>query len=554
MPAVDSDVYKNISKLFDSEGNPLVPSAYSMEAFVLINSDGNERDITKLVTSFNIIEELFSPVLICNINIRDDENLFEEHGLSGQEKLKIKVAVAPYPGAGAEEKMLSLEFFVKEYPNFRKTIDALNVQEYSMVAISSFAYISQLTRISKAIPSPAGNSQGNPILEIKEIFEENLLFAPSILGSITNFADVIIANLKEAVNFIKGLFGLSSKKIEKKQKIQNALSSYNERLIGRMPNFVYIDTTYEPVAKFKGNITLRSPLAAIEFLRTKAYDENLTPFFVYNRIGQGIGDADVGDTVVIQSLTSIMEGDIYYAGGTDRPYNYTAGFVNKAGNPGDPAFYEEMKRRILSVNANLKINKLQQASSGVFGNSLQIYDYTAKDYISKRYDPYAEGVASANSKGIISQLRPAENRPFVGMKYGSDISGEGIIDLGEEGAISQHIISELHLPPVQCAQDEINGFYTAPEIYANVLNKVKYYYSRLRDDQNIELEVYGDFQLNPGVKIELSFPKAKELSSEDEAEEEDTIISGLYLITIAIHDFTEGLYKSKLKCVKLTQD
>ena len=485
---VESSVYPNVSKLFDSEGAPLVPSAYSIEEFTLINIDGKDKNITEFITSFNIIEELFSPVIICNINIRDDENLFADLQLSGQEKINLSIKIIPIDGNSASDE-ISLEFLVKEYPNFRKTTDAINVQEYSLVAISNFAYISQLTRISKAIPDPRETFL-NPIDEIKYIFENNL---------------------KEGLG-----------------------SNYS------------ISISEDVVSKFKGNITLRSPLAAIEFLRTKSYDVNNAPFFVYNKISGGMFNH-----INIESLTSILEKPVYYANGDQVPYNYTAGFVNAAlTDPGDSDYYKKLKLRILSLNANLKINKLKQGSAGVYGNSLQIYRYAFKDTISHQFDPYA---TAAPNPAILPGLAPQGTKPFANLKYNDD--SKGVVTLGEAQELSNYIRTELHLPPAQTPADINSGFKTAPEIYVDVLNNTKYYYSRLQEDQNIEIEVYGDFNFNPGVKIQLVFPKAQMFDDESTGgDEPDPIISGLYIIIFATHEFRAGLYTTRLNLIKLVEE
>ena len=70
----------NTSKNLDADGKPLYPSVYEFEEFIMINKSGAEKDITHLVTSFVIAEEIFSPILTAKIRIRDNENFFEEFG------------------------------------------------------------------------------------------------------------------------------------------------------------------------------------------------------------------------------------------------------------------------------------------------------------------------------------------------------------------------------------------------------------------------------------------------------------------------------------------
>jgi len=73
---------------------------------------------------------------------------------------------------------------------------------------------------------------------------------------------------------------------------------------------------------------------------------------------------------------------------------------------------------------------------------------------------------------------------------------------------------------------------------------------------NHEIQVYGDFRLNPGKKIKIEIPKSSNAKIYNEEikfgnkEELDLSLSGTYIVTIAVHSFKDGLYTSRLKIIK----
>lgn len=541
---------QNTSKHFTALGQPLIPSAYRILQLDLINRAGETVNIAREATSITIVEDLYSPVVICNITVRDDKNIFEEFKLNGEERLHIEIGIVPTEDAEDEIKF-RMEFLVRDYPSFGKNQNNPDVQTYSIQAVSTFAYISQLTRLSRAVPNPRKPSNtGDPILEIVDVFEENLLFTKQELDIAAQKIQGIAAKIEDTTQLIVdkllgGFLNIKGKLTGALGKLGNAIQKINT---GNLPNYVMVDTSFPCINKFKGNITLRSPLAAIEFLRTKAFDENLAPFFIYNRIGPGVdkGRGGSGDTVLIQSLSSILKADPYRPVGSIKPYTYSPSYVSQA-TPEDSEYYNELRIRILKVVSNLQLNQLEQAARGVYGNTLWIFDYVQKDYIGKQYDPFLD------QEGIIPEMRITDDptdRPFAELKYG-DLT-DGIVSLNETGRITKYIKKDLHLPPPQDPSDVAQSLFTAPELYAQTFNRTSYYYSRLDYNATHEIEIYGDFNVNPGIKIELSFRKSQPTAAEEIAETEpDTIISGLYLVIAVSHRFEEGKYISRVKIVKL---
>ena len=122
----------------DSTGVNL-PGAYEVKKMNLIDANGKTKDIRKLVESFTITAELFSPVITLSASLRDTEDLFSdsEFVVCGQENIEVEI----YPGTEANRQGDAIKhtFSVKEYPSLMRTPDSPHVQTYTLIAISEFA-------------------------------------------------------------------------------------------------------------------------------------------------------------------------------------------------------------------------------------------------------------------------------------------------------------------------------------------------------------------------------------------------------------------------------
>jgi hypothetical protein len=172
----------NKPKGIDASGRATIPSAYKVIKMLCVNSQGAKFDIAHIVTSFTITEELFSPVLVMNLRIRDTINFFEDFSLSGQETIELELERDN--GIDRDQK-IKLLFSVKEYPNYQKLASAPNSQEYNIVAISPFAYSSMLNRICRSV-------KGNPISNVQKIFTDDLNVQCELKSSCASSFDGII--------------------------------------------------------------------------------------------------------------------------------------------------------------------------------------------------------------------------------------------------------------------------------------------------------------------------------------------------------------------------
>lgn len=175
-------INKNTPKGVGADNRAEVPSAYQIKKFDCINKDGARFDLSNLVTSFTITEDLLSPVIVLNLKIRDNINFFEDFALNGQEVIELSI---DHITQESQLKTISLSFNVKEYPDYVKSAENPNVQEYSIIAVSKHGYNSMLQRISRSV-------KGNPINEIKKIFKNDLGQDVDINGVCSSMFDGII--------------------------------------------------------------------------------------------------------------------------------------------------------------------------------------------------------------------------------------------------------------------------------------------------------------------------------------------------------------------------
>tara|TARA_R110000868_G_scaffold154598_5_gene380672 strand:- start:673 stop:1857 length:1185 start_codon:yes stop_codon:yes gene_type:complete len=99
-----------------------------------------------------------------NLHIRDNINFFEDFSLSGQEI--IHLILQKRNDKNNRTIQVDLKFLVKEYPNYQKSPQS-SVQEYDLIAVSDFAYLSMLKRISRSV-------KGNVVDNIKKVFQKDL--------------------------------------------------------------------------------------------------------------------------------------------------------------------------------------------------------------------------------------------------------------------------------------------------------------------------------------------------------------------------------------------
>ena len=474
----------NTSRNLDANGDPLYPSVYEFKKILMINKVGDEKDITPLVTSLVIAEEIYSPVLTGKLRIRDNVNFFEDFGLDGQEIVKVEIEYLKSADEKAFET-LTYQFVVKDYPLFEKTKESINVQEYEINLISAFAYLSRLQQISRGV-------EGNPVNAIKEIFETYL-----------------------------------------------AYPKFNYQSEGKYPCLT---------DNLKAVITQRTPLQAIEYLRTLCYDKNSSPFFVYTTLQ--------GDEIVARSWVDIIDESTnpVYEPTSDQDSYIVKPFYSEEAT-GTTENLKELRPKILSLSSNIKLDKLSQAVAGGIGSVTEVIDLEARSYTEVRVVPKTESLEEQNNTTSAFDenwiLRGGAGRIEVDPSE-FDFSYLENLTFEDETrpAILNNIIDDprtsqsVYYLPIKPYPD---SFISPAQIKHDVLPYVKKYKANMEASVH-EIAVYGDPNLSATSKIRIKIPKAVDTNEREPGIDES--LSGVYVVGVSIHTFENGVYTNRLRIIK----
>lgn len=446
----------NTSRNENALGERVIPSGFHIQLAEITNRDNVTIEFDKYIESMTIVEELYSPVISCKINIRDEDNMFTTHNLSGQEFIKLHII--KHSPDGLTDSELKLTFVVKEYYDFSRGSD-VSLQTFKLQAVSPFAYVSRITSLSIPVKE-------NPIVEMQRIFSKYL----------------------GVNNFIKG-------------------------------------QEFECVTQFKGVIIRQTPLQGINWLKSKCFDQESSPFLVYSTIKESV--------INFRSWASLInKKNKYYD-----QYNYNR-FEKE--RPGTSYHAKEASHKIISFNSNLNLNKLQKSVEGGNGNILHTYKYNERERQVKVYDPVhdeLEILPVANSNDNLYDLNHLKEIKEI----------EDLEVLNNREKFLHTSIINLHQPPPLYTENDKSVIDIKQEYIQKVIC-----YNANRENISHEVKLYGDFNLNPGVKIRLSIPKLikREDGKEDVDDAEDPVLSGEYIIAVAAHGFTAGVYTTILKVIK----
>ena len=457
--AYDNTVVRNTPKGAIGEDNIYqnVPGTFYVQQMLIQNQKGVVVDLRPLVTSFSLTEELFSPVIMFNARIRDNINFFEDFAISGQEIIHLIVHKPNDSRTGVMEP-INIKFLVKEYPNYVKTPQS-SVQEYDLIAISDFGYLSLLKRISRSV-------KGNVVDSIVKIFEKDLNVKTTIVS-------------------------------------QPCTSS------------------------FDGVLVIQSPLKAIEWLRQKAYDSEGSPFFIFPRIGS--------PNIIITSLANLFRKKVY------KEYNYRP-YANGTVPTSKEAYMEAVKK-IIDVKSNIKLDKLKQANEGAFASKTVVTDYAKKSFFETIFNRDKDTKLKANK--LLENSPWGKTLNFI--TNGITSAPEQLTDIAD--ASRTNISTNTN--------SNSSGNPNSSTLLSESLGRLKSYLSNM-ETLNHQMEVYGDFNLNPGRKIVINIPKSCNLeeykkkinTALEDDDDVDAALSGTYMVAVAVHTFSDGVYTTSAKIMK----
>jgi hypothetical protein len=208
-------------------GEPLQPGCFE---FVSISISRKElvEDITDIVERVDFVQDIDSTVVVANIVVRDNRSFFENSTIKllGHETVDIRIREIAHSRDNTNDIVLNLRFVVKEYKDFELDSSGIYTKNLVIEAISPYAYISRLGKIS---------------IEIKNDVDS----------------------------------------------IENIFRIFKEYL--RYPDNLYnYDKRQNPcISNFRAVINYQTPLQAINWLRKKSFDSDKSPFFLFNSLSTG---------------------------------------------------------------------------------------------------------------------------------------------------------------------------------------------------------------------------------------------------------------------------
>ena len=259
--------------------------------------------------------------------------------------------------------------------------------------------------------------------------------------------------------------------------------------------------------QFEGIINIQRPLKAAEWLRSRCFDIDRYPCFLYS-------DATRESTIILDSWKNLINGAVVST------YKFRQHFVN---NPGKTDHTKEEMSRILSMTSNIKFDRLGSANLGAYASRLNVTDYASKSY-------YTIDYRGNDTKTWKAQKYNVKNRE------------------GTKEEATMHNIPSANIETIQIntasSNDKFNS--VTAGLYPNI-SRTNSFLAQLNEVSH-EIIVYGDSALNAGVKVRLEVPKAMR---EGKKYEIDKRVSGEFIIAVSAHVFSNGVYKNKLKLISL---
>ena len=266
----------------------------------------------------------------------------------------------------------------------------------------------------------------------------------------------------------------------------------------------------------RGIINYQEPLAAIEYFRRMAYDENGAPFYFWQSID---------GTANLASLSSLIEDSSNPVYNT---YVYLNGFLS---TPFTVLDYIERAVRIRNLSSKLGISKLKQATTGGYAAKIKKLDLSTKTYTEELFNfDDATGVGPRNT-----DLAGDKNSVLLSKSF----------KIGRNNNNSINTLPDVHREYLS-KNDLAYGDYGIKNYTTQLgdgIARMNSFYSKMNTMIHT-IELCGDFQLKAGRKIKLLFPKSMEADTykdfnEDDFQPEhlDLLLSGVYLITGVNHTF-----------------
>mgnify|MGYP001220513393 CR=1 FL=1 len=271
----------------------------------------------------------------------------------------------------------------------------------------------------------------------------------------------------------------------------------------------------DSISSSKGIISNQRPMDVIEWFRRQTYaEDSFSPFFFFQTLN---------GKYRLFSLSYLVGED----NKVFETYFDSRDFTFDGNTDGD---FRQREQRILKVTSDLKLNKSIQSRRGAFASQNNYLDYSNKTYTKYEYN------------------------------YSNDFSDKPSLE-GKKVLSDKFLIGDDKLTDftrAHCEYISVNSKSFEDNSNYNNMSKVSRHfinaYNALFNTFTHDIRLNGNFKLNAGRKIQLEFPKAidpiayKEVGGKDVGNDHrNKFLSGKYLITSAIHEFSDDEYYVNLR-------
>ena len=182
-----------------SSGLAAVPNIAQIQSIIMTSASGKEEDIRFITQKIEITESIYSPTLILNLTIQESAAFFERFPIIGQELITIIFNKADFKDGPTPIKEVIHTFKVTEYNNYNRSDEQEKVANYTLSAISAFAYNSASLTVSRSYGRKRDITE-----EIQNLFSELGVDELNVIGEV-NTKSVGILNKQDPLKAIEFL-------------------------------------------------------------------------------------------------------------------------------------------------------------------------------------------------------------------------------------------------------------------------------------------------------------------------------------------------------------
>lgn len=272
----------------------------------------------------------------------------------------------------------------------------------------------------------------------------------------------------------------------------------------------------------KGIINIQTPLQAIDWFRRRIHTTKGTPFYFFETIKNKDKEVNLISHDMLTAKPVYRE---YYDGRTFS--------VEESGLQED---YDQRKQRMIDVTSDLKLSKFVEAPKGSYASENNFLDIAKRTFTKKFYSyPANFPIADTINKTSILEPPPDFNPPAPTASGG----GPAVPNLNME-TIEEYFYT--HQEHVSLNSESYFGILQNYNQWSHQKIDVLNAYQGVFNTLSHDVEVYGDFKLNPGKIVDLKFPKAMDVQLSGRGDLWDRNLSGKYMVTSCVHLFKGNEY------------